>query len=207
MKVDMTVLLDKSGSMMHIAPHVCAAYNEFMNQQKGYRDQMFVSLYQFNTDGVSTDYERLAVDAVPPCQMRVGSCTPLRDSVGETITRVAARIEQAKLDGDAPDKVIFVIMTDGGENDSTRWTRARLLREVRKRMQENWEFMFFGAGIDAFQEARNMGMKLDDAANIENGKQGIDAMWSVLNENLRGVRMNERADMTMTDAQRKILKS
>ncbi len=206
MRVDMTVLLDKSGSMMHMAPIMKLAYDQFMAEQKGYRDQMFVSLYQFNTDGVSTDYERLAVDAVPPLAMFCGSCTPLWDSVGDTIDRVSERIEQAKRDHEAPDKVIFIVFTDGGENDSVRWDSLRVRQAVQARMADNWEFMFFGAGIDAFAEANRMGMKASDTANVGTGKQALERMWSMLNENLRGVRLGEKADMSMTDAQKATLK-
>jgi Mg-chelatase subunit ChlD len=202
----MTVLLDKSGSMHYMVPAMKEAFNEFMEAQKGYRDQMFVSLYQFNSDGVETNFERLAVDAVGPLRMYTGGTTPLLDSVGATIQKVAARIEQAKLDHDAPDKVIFIVMTDGQENESTRWTKTQIQRLVAEKAQENWEFLFFGAGIDSFAESKAMGMSASDTANFDGSKKGIQSMWNMLNENLRGVRTGEKADMSMSDQQRAALK-
>jgi uncharacterized protein YegL len=207
MRVDMTVLLDKSGSMGNLVNVMRQGFDKFMQDQKGFRDQMFVSLYQFNDSGVKTCYERLAIDAVPPLELWPMGTTPLLDSVGDTIVKVSARIAEAVEDHSAPDKVIFMVITDGGENESTRWTKNKVQELVKEREADNWEFLFLGANIDSFLESKVLGVQSKDVADFDGSARSVNALFDSLSNNIRGVALGEKADMGFSEAQRRSIKS
>ena len=63
-----------------------------------------------------------------------------------------------------PEKTIFVIITDGYENASTRYDYPAVKRMIDRKTEEGWEFLFLGANIDAVGEAARIGITSDRAA-------------------------------------------
>jgi hypothetical protein len=62
-----------------------------------------------------------------------------------------------KVDPETAGKGFLVICTDGEENSSTRHTKKDVAKLLRKAEKNSWAVMFFGAGIDAWDEGRGMG--------------------------------------------------
>lgn len=89
--------------------------------------------------------------------------TALMDAIGTTITKVE------KYDGinEKNNKVLFVIITDGQENDSKEYTKDTIKRMISdKQEKDGWEFVFLGANIDAASEAKSIGVKAENAKKI-----------------------------------------
>ena len=61
--------------------------------------------------------------------------------------------------GDDPN-VVIVMQTDGEENVSVEYTRADLAALIKEKKAAGWEFVFLGAGLDAFEAARASGIHL-----------------------------------------------
>ena len=61
--------------------------------------------------------------------------------------------------------MVIVLQTDGQENVSVEYTTADLALLVKEKEQAGWQFVFLGAGLDAFAAAREAGLHLD-AANV-----------------------------------------
>ncbi len=59
---------------------------------------------------------------------------------------------------DADDRYIVITFTDGHENASREWTKEKVAALLKEREAlGNWTFAFFGAEIDAWGEAGDMG--------------------------------------------------
>jgi hypothetical protein len=84
--------------------------------------------------------------------------TALLDAVGRAINETGERLARMP-EEDRPGLVIFVVMTDGEENSSKEFSKARI-KEMIQHQQEvyNWHFTFLGANQDAFAEAGGMGI-------------------------------------------------
>ena len=85
------------------------------------------------------------------------AATPLIDAV-------AVAIGTTKQDYADHDRVVMVIMTDGLENASREFTLAQLRDLISERMVARWDFVFVGAGIDAYADSRRFG--LNDAVTM-----------------------------------------
>jgi hypothetical protein len=72
-----------------------------------------------------------------------------------------------------PHQVLFVIITDGMENASRRFTREQVVQLVHSRRQMGWEFIFLGANMDAIQVAEGYGFSPDRAQTYMNDPQGV----------------------------------
>jgi hypothetical protein len=81
--------------------------------------------------------------------------TPLLDAIGLAIENTEDWVVSNK---DFDGKVFVVINTDGMENASEEFTLDAVKGAIEIRQKEGWEFIFMGAGIDAFGEASKLGI-------------------------------------------------
>lgn len=122
----------------------------------------------------------------------VRGSTALLDAVGKTILDVGYRMSIMN-ESDRPNKVIFVITTDGLENASREFTYVKV-NELIKHQQEkyNWEFIFLGANIDAVKEADNLGISVGNAYNFKANHAGIADMFCCVCESVSEKRNPKR---------------
>lgn len=150
------ILLDRSGSMSGKQSDVIGHYNAFIKEQAALPGKAMVSLVLFD-DEYRQVYLNKPIGDVPELDNAtyyVRGNTALLDAVGKLI---------ASVDGvkDKPNKVLFLINTDGMENASHEYTKA-IVKEMVTERQENhdWQFLFIGAGVDAFSENTGAGLGL-----------------------------------------------
>ena len=93
----------------------------------------------------------------------MGGGTALLDAIGRTIKKIRAVQKQTAEDYRA-EKVLFVIITDGEENSSRKYSPEQI-KECIEHQQEKygWEFVFFGANMDAVLEASKLGIAAEFA--------------------------------------------
>lgn len=111
--------------------------------------QCEVTLAQFDTE-YEVLYPPTDIAAVPEFVVDPRGRTALRDASGRFITEVG---QLAALPEDQrPGKVICLIMTDGHENASEKWTWEAVKALItQQREVYGWEFIFLGANIDAVE--------------------------------------------------------
>jgi hypothetical protein len=99
--------------------------------------------------------------------------TPLLDAIGSEIVITGEAL--SKLPEDArPGRVYFVIGTDGEENSSKEYTKARVSALVKQQTEDyGWEFVFIGADIDAFDEAGSLGFSVNSTLGTSGGSMGV----------------------------------
>lgn len=149
---EIVIVLDESGSMSLGKDDTIGGFNEFLKTQKKMKGTANFTLVKFS------DYYKLindgtAIEDVSPLNEQnytPSNSTALLDAVGRTINSVEKRLSNTPKKK-RPEKVIFVILTDGQENDSKEFTRSQIFDLVKKQRNErDWEFLFLGADIDAW---------------------------------------------------------
>lgn len=178
LKTELILVCDRSGSMDDgdVLENTVAAANKFLEDQKTVPGECRVSVLMFDdrqdwpitavplalmpgfhAQQANKRYSRLLPEVHVPSGKIVwqprGS-TALLDAIGDALELMGKRIAHEKW----AEKVIVVVLTDGLENMSRRYTRARITDMIRHAEANGWSFIFLGANIDAFGEAGSIGI-------------------------------------------------
>lgn len=190
MKTDISIILDRSGSMAACMQATIAGYNKFLRGQKEEKStDAQLSLYQFD-NVYETVHECVPIVNAWELNALVyqprGS-TALYDAIVRTIDDTGKRLAAMPI-SQRPDQVVVVIITDGFENASKHGAE-----DVRKRIKlqtetYNWLFVFLGANQDAILGARELEIRTSGAANYVATPSGTGAMYGALHTNMRRLR-------------------
>ena len=159
---DITLVVDRSGSMAEVCEDAEGGVNTFINQQSKEPGEALLTLVQFDTE-----YEFLhtgvPIQNVPKYELVPRGMTALLDAVGRAINETGERLVKMA-ESDRPGLVIFVVMTDGQENSSKEFNKSQIKKMIDRQQHDfDWHFTFLGANQDAFAEADGMGI---DAAGV-----------------------------------------
>lgn len=197
--VHLVVVLDRSGSMVSICDATIEGMNAFMDEQRKIPDGLTVTVQTFDTgpfEYIATakpiaDVPKFSHDNYVP---RGG--TPLYDAIGTEIENAEKHLETLP---DPKPSVLFVIMTDGLENASRKYTREQIFEIVNKKQADHgWRFIFLGANQDSYSTGAVMGMH---GTNTSNYSQTVAGTRSVLDgaafavSNYRSMSATARLDM------------
>lgn len=171
---DITLVVDRSGSMQDIRTDAEGGVNAFIENQAKESGQAYLTLVQFDTE-YEFLHKGMPIDQVPKYTLTPRGATALLDAIGRAINETGERL--SKMDeADRPGLVVFVVMTDGLENSSHEFSKSRI-REMIQHQQEKygWQFTFLGADQDAFAEADALGIDPAGAARFK--KDNIEAVY------------------------------
>jgi hypothetical protein len=198
------VVLDRSGSMESVKAETISGFNHFLKEQKEQGANARLTLVQF--DSQSTDFltENQPVrDAQPLTEdiYQPRGMTPLLDALGATINSTGKTLN-AIPEANRPDKVVFVIITDGEENASHQFTRAQIKEMIEHQSQVyKWQFVYLGANQDAFAEAGEIGINPAAVANFK--VANMEEAFLATSMNVASYRkMGNAAKLAYSDAQR-----
>ncbi|MBQ3444291.1 MAG: VWA domain-containing protein [Selenomonadaceae bacterium] len=180
--VQIICILDRSGSMSNLAADTIGGYNSFIEQQKTKAGAAEVTTVLFDDQ-----YEKISdatdINAVPELtseQYYARGTTALLDAVGRTITETLSRLESKKI-CPAKRRVLVMIMTDGYENASKEFTKAKVKALVEATTKEyDWNYIFIGANIDAAAEAGGIGIDRKHAANYKPTSEGVQESFAIM---------------------------
>ena len=129
---DITLVVDRSGSMEQIREDAEGGVNSFISQQAKEPGEALLTLVQFDTE-----YEFLhtgvPIQNVPRYELVPRGMTALLDAVGRAINETGERLAKMP-QPDRPGLVIFVVMTDGQENSSKEFNKSQV-KEMIERQQ------------------------------------------------------------------------
>lgn len=175
---DLVFILDRSGSMYGLETDTIGGFNSVLAKNKEQDGECFVSTVLFD-DETKVLHDRLNIQDVAPMTAKeytLGGCTALLDAVGGAI-RHHDMIQRYQPEDHKSNQVIFVIITDGLENASYKYSYDQVKEMIKGHESSGWEFMFLGANIDAAAEAGRMGIKLENAANYVHDGTGTKAVY------------------------------
>lgn len=196
---DITILLDRSGSMDTVKSDTEAGLNLFVQKQKEIKEgDAHLTFIKFDSDfagklELERDYVGTPISRVGKLALQPRNWTPLFDAIGTTVKETGERLRNIP-EQNRPGKVIFVIVTDGLENSSKEYTN-KTVRDMIKHQEDNynWQFVFIGANQDAFATGGSLGVKAGAILNYTANKLGTDSLYASLNDQVthkRGLTRN-----------------
>lgn len=153
------VVLDRSGSMQAVRSDVIGGFNAFVAEQQKHPTDAYFTLVRFDHE-YEVVHRSISLGDVPlldESSYVPRGQTALLDAIGRAVNDAHARwcaVDESARAG----KVIFLVMTDGQENASREFRKDDVVRLIETRQREDqWEFVFIGADLDAIGEARALG--------------------------------------------------
>lgn len=201
---DITLVVDRSGSMAQVREDAEGGVNSFIKQQAQEPGEALLTLVQFDTD-YEFLYKGAAIGAVPHYELHPRGMTALLDAVGRAINETGERLSAID-EPNRPGLVVFVVMTDGQENSSKEFTKTQIKKMIqRQQCDYNWHFTFLGANQDAFAEAGAMGMHARGTANYAPSKvaAAYGSTMSKVARMRRQSREGKEVDNSFTDEERR----
>lgn len=168
---DITVILDRSGSMQAIKSDTEGGLNAFVAEQREAEGTCRISLVQFD-DRYETVYTAKPVADAPATRLHPRGMTALLDAVGRAVTETGERLA-ALVEDERPGTVIIVIVTDGLENSSHEWTREQVFEAVTRQTNDyGWTFTYIGANQDAIAVGSSLGVPTTSSLTFDPTKVG-----------------------------------
>ena len=134
-RIELVLVIDKSGSMQGLEKDTIGGFNSMIEKQKKLGVDVRVTAVLFN-DKTDLLYARRYIQNVRPLTEReyeTGGTTALLDAVGGTILKM----ERSKATECGKTKVIFVIITDGLENASTKFTKQKVKEMISDKQEQD----------------------------------------------------------------------
>jgi uncharacterized protein YegL len=194
-------VLDMSGSMGVIKQVAINSYNEQLQELKKQTDiktKVITTVFNsspVNMDGIDVvpleDVEELTEDTYYPSGM-----TALYDAIGFTINKVVQEYKDDKTDT----AVLFVVITDGQENNSLEFHQANV-KQMTEDLEKTkrWTFTYLGANVNPLETAVGaMGYSFNNTLSWQSDVGGTRKMSDELNLGINAYYSARRVGETMT---------
>lgn len=187
---DIICILDRSTSIRTsgLIDKTIEGFNSFIAEQKKVIGKAKLTLCLFDggmsygaVEGKTYEiiHDRVDIQSVPDLNTETfvpRGMTAMYDAIGSTIDTVYNSWKNAE---ERPDKVIFLIMTDGQENSSKEYTQKTVFESITKRKEEDkWAFMFIGANIDTMHAGESIGISRGNTMAYSNTDRGVSTGYS-----------------------------
>lgn len=181
---ELVFILDKSGSMTGLEKDTIGGYNAMLEKQRNVDGECVITTVLFDND-YELLHDRIDIQAVRSIteeEYFIGGSTALLDAVGKTIHKISTAQKNTAEDYRA-EKVMFVIITDGEENASRRYSLPEV-KEMVQRQKEiyGWEFIFLGANIDAVTTAGHFGIDVNRAVDYVPDSKGTELNYQMMSD-------------------------
>lgn len=200
--VDITLVIDKSGSMQKLVGDTIGGVNKLIADQRKVEGDANVSIVLFDTT-TSFLCNGTPLKGVPELNeynYKPSGNTSLLDAVGTAINATGGRL-RAMPEHERPAKVVFVIVTDGEENSSRTFTKPQIKAMIEEQSGKySWDFVYLGANVDAFHEASQIGIAGTLTANYGANKIGTYALYNTVSDKLGTLRSRAYKGETTTMA-------
>lgn len=190
---ELVFILDRSGSMQGLEKDTIGGYNSLLKKQKKEKGDAIISTIIFD-DVSQVLHDRKSIKKVKKLSDKdytVRGCTALLDAVGGAIHHIG-NVHKYIREEDKPEKTMFVIITDGMENASHRYSAEQVKKMIeKKKKKQGWEFLFLGANIDAVETAANLGIAKERAVNFHCDSAGTQLNYGVVSETVSCLRAGQ----------------
>lgn len=202
---DITIVLDRSGSMDCVKGDTIEGFNKFLRDQKLVPGKATITLVQFDDkyEMVYSGKDIQKTEGLTDKTYQPRGMTALLDAIGKTINTVGERLKNMSED-ERPEHVIFVIQTDGAENSSHEFKLSEINKMIsNQRDAFSWEFVFLGANQDAIKTASSMGVNINNAMTYAANSAGTDAVYTSMSEKMKCMRSGTVTSMAFDNDDRK----
>ncbi|MFN5182004.1 MAG: vWA domain-containing protein [Bacteroidota bacterium] len=191
------LILDRSGSMSSCWRPTTQAFSAQMvkiNQlAKDFPEQEFmVSLCVFNEALSFPEWPvKVGAGQLPSIEnIQPNGSTALFDAIGESIQRLQSIAGSQIVNDEA--SVVVVVLTDGEENASIRFTGGKLKSMMDElKSSEKWNFVFIGADFDVAALSNSLNVSASNRRNFSKGDMGV--VFDSVEKNLRTYAESKRS--------------
>jgi len=201
---DITMIVDRSGSMASIKSDAEGGINTFVELQKQEPGEALLTLVQFDTH-YEFVHSGIPIKQVPAFTLVPRGGTALLDAVGRAINETGARLA-ATDESQRPGLVVVVIVTDGEENSSREFRREQVRAMIEHQQAVyKWQFTFLAANQDAFAEGASLGIAAGGISNFSPDKIASAHMGTAqqVARMRRSASAGEAIDNKFTDEERR----
>jgi hypothetical protein len=180
---DITAIIDRSGSMMSLKDETIGGFNSFLEKQqevsRSTHSKAVLQIVQFDDQyepGAPSDV--LAHPKLNNSSYQPRGMTALHDAIGKTINITGARFAVMP-ESERPEKVLFLIITDGFENSSKEFTLTKIREMITHQNKTyNWDFIYLGSNQDAWSVGQSMGFTADKTLSVTSNAAGHGSMYA-----------------------------
>lgn len=178
-KIELLVLVDRSGSMISIKKDIEGSFKQYLEDQKKVPGECNMTLVKFD-DAYEVVYENKPIAEITEFVIEPRGGTALLDSLGKIIDETGARLSKTPED-DRPERVIVLVMSDGETNSDTIFTGEQVKQKIE--LQENsynWKFIFIGCNFDSITAAKNIGISTNSSLNFCSNAASITGAFAAV---------------------------
>jgi len=197
---DLNIILDRSGSMMSIAKDMVGGINTFIEKERETGDETKISLFQFD-DKYDTVFVDKDINDDFDITLTPRGMTALYDAIGKTVVSVGEKLDSMKED-DKPNRVLFVIVTDGFENCSQEYYATAVKDKIKhQRDVYAWDFIFLGAGEnDVLNQHKGVGIERTSSLGFAADSASVQNAWLNVSEGYQFYKSLDRENVNTRSA-------
>lgn len=177
---ELVFIIDRSGSMSGLEADTIGGFNSMIEKQRREEGECLVSTVLFDHE-MQVLHDRAKLSEIRPMtdkDYNVRGTTALIDAIGGAIHHIGNVHKYARPE-DVPAHTLFVIITDGMENASRRYSSEQVKQKIeRQKAKYGWEFLFIGANIDAVETAAKYGIGAERAVNYNADIKGTRTVYA-----------------------------
>lgn len=181
---EIACIVDTSGSMYEVKDDAIGGFNRFLEEQQEVEGEARLTLTLFNHEH-EVVYRAEPIDAVEPLDdetFRPKGMTALLDAIGVTLDAVRERVGGER-ESAVPDRVLILILTDGKENASSTYNGDEIADRIQQRnARDEWEFLFWGANVDAVRVADRINIDSENVAQFASTGEQVSAVFGQMSQ-------------------------
>ena len=171
---DIVFVLDESLSMESYSSIYLQKINSLISHQKIVNPNMSMSIIKFN-DKITRLCHNMFMKDIPEltkADYSPSSTTALYDAIAAGIV--------CKMDDEKhKNRVIVIILTDGDDNESQKFTESDINNEIRKLRKQGWLFLYLGVGKNIASYGKKLG--IDTCVCFSHSNTSISKVMGVCN--------------------------
>ena len=206
----LTVILDRTGSMQSIRDDTIGGFNAFLSEQQGQPGRATLTLVQFDSqDPYEVIHHFKAIEEVPDLTRETfvpRASTPLLDAIGRGINDLEQTLSR-QVEANRPARIVVAIVTDGQENASKEVDRQTSEKMMADKQAADWQVVFLSADLAAIGDAITGGVKPAAAMAFDKTKEGASAAWGSVSKRIADYRSNRAPNVAFSEVDRSQQKS
>lgn len=193
---NITVILDRSGSMDSCKTGMEKAFDSFIQEQRKVEGECKVSLVQFDIEYEEV-YSDLDIQNIPKLHLQPRNMTALYDAIGKTIVNMKTKYSTKTFD-----KIICIIITDGYENASHEYSLQNVSEMIKQGQKDGWQFVFLGANINVEHVRTSLGIRGSSAASYQSTNVGTQCAVDSLSNAIKRYRTSDSGFFELTSEEK-----
>lgn len=187
---EVVFIIDRSIAMCGLHDAVVKEFNSMLEEQQSLEGKALVTTVLFH-DRCELFHDRIdirAAESLTGVDYTVRGNAALLDAIGKSIHKFR-KVWHGKKAEFRTEKVMFIIITGRVDNASSRYTEEMIRQRITYREQKyGWEFVFFGANMDAAAEAGKIGIAANRAKDYSADAAGISTVYTAVSSILTAFR-------------------